>query len=108
MVLIPKGEGEEPLKQRPITITSVMYRLWAATRLRKVATWQESWIHERQHGFRNKHGTEDLLWFLCAKMEEALIDDTPIYLASFDYQKCFDRVPQEITCSSNGWVFPTT
>ena len=96
VVLIPKGEGEEPLKQRPITITSVMYRLWAATRLRKVATWQESWIHERQHGFRNKHGTEDLLWFLCAKMEEALIDDTPVYLASFDYQKCFDRVPQEI------------
>ena len=96
VVLIPKGEGEEPLKQRPITITSVMYRLWAATRLRKVAAWQESWIHQRQHGFRNKHGTEDLLWYLCAKMEEALIDNTPIYLASFDYQKCFDRVPQEI------------
>ena len=31
--LIPKGEGGEPLAMRPISVTSAVYRLWAATRL---------------------------------------------------------------------------
>ena len=34
--LIGKGEGAEPLKLRPISVMPVVYRLWAATRVREV------------------------------------------------------------------------
>ena len=34
--LITKGEGTDPLKLRPIGVMSVVYRLWAATRVRQV------------------------------------------------------------------------
>ena len=39
-----KGEGTSPLKLRPIGVMSVVYRLWAATRVRQVMSWQETWI----------------------------------------------------------------
>ena len=34
ITLIPKGESPNPLDQRPISVASAVYRLWAATRLR--------------------------------------------------------------------------
>ena len=34
--LIPKGEGGMPLDLRPITVTPLVYRIWAAARLNKV------------------------------------------------------------------------
>ncbi|KAJ9444445.1 Retrovirus-related Pol polyprotein from type-1 retrotransposable element R2 [Diplonema papillatum] len=96
VVLIPKGEGPQPLEQRPITITSVMYRLWAATRLRFVREWQESWAHPDQRGFRKKGRTQEVYWLLAAKMEAALLNDEDLFAVAFDYSKCFDRIPQEI------------
>ena len=41
--MISKGEGLRPKDLRPITVTSVLYRLWSATRVREILTWQESW-----------------------------------------------------------------
>ena len=96
VALIPKGEGGAPLKQRPITITSIVYRLWAATRLRHIMEWYESWLQNQQHGFRPKRSTQDLFWYLSAKMEKALLHDEMVYGVAFDYAKCFDRIPQEI------------
>jgi len=70
--LIPKGEGGEPLAMRPISVTSAVYRLWAATRLRDAVMWQESWAQTGQHGFRMGRGI------------------------LLDYSKCFDRLPHNI------------
>ena len=53
--LIPKGEGGAPLAQRPVTVLSGVYRLWAATRARQMLDWQEEWIAEAQRGFRRGH-----------------------------------------------------
>ena len=96
VALLPKGEGPEPLQQRPITITSVVYRLWAATRLRQILSWQEKWAHPSQHGFRPKHSTADALWDLGLRAETALLDGTGLTIVSLDYEKCFDRIPQGI------------
>ncbi|KAJ9456896.1 hypothetical protein DIPPA_17317 [Diplonema papillatum] len=39
--LIPKGEGGfGPMDLRPISVTSAVYRLWAATRLRMLMEWK--------------------------------------------------------------------
>ena len=36
VTLLPKGEGARPFDLRPITVMPVIYRLWAATRLKDV------------------------------------------------------------------------
>jgi hypothetical protein len=66
--LIPKGQGvADPLKQRPVSVMSIVYRLWAATRLGEVIEWQEEWVHSGLHGFRPAHGAEDVYWGLALK-----------------------------------------
>ena len=54
--------GEDPLGLRPITVTPVVYRVWAALRTRQCMAWQEEWIHKGQHGARAKHSTTDALF----------------------------------------------
>ncbi len=41
VTLIPKGQGCQPLDLRPITVMSVIYRLWAVRRLQDLKAWQE-------------------------------------------------------------------
>ena len=49
--LIPKGQGCRPLNLRPISVMSVVYRLWAVRRLHDLKRWQEGWAAMCQHGF---------------------------------------------------------
>ena len=42
ITLIPKGEGAQPLSQRPISIMSIVYRIWAAARAKYCTAWQEN------------------------------------------------------------------
>ena len=95
--LIPKGQGGQPLKMRPITVTSAVYRLWAATRLRDVMAWQEDWINKCQYGFRPGFGTLDAYWEWAAALEVSLLGGEPLSGVSFDFVKCFDRVPHGIS-----------
>ena len=75
---------------------SVVYRLWAETRVREVAAWQQHWLHDSAHGFRPGHGPEDNWWHLALKVEEALLSGENLAGISLDYSKCFDRVPQGV------------
>ena len=68
--LIPKDpEKMGPADLRPISVTSVVYRLWAAHRLSEVMQWQETWIHESVRGFRPHSGTEDVLAQVSLRLE---------------------------------------
>eukprot|EP01064_Diplonema_japonicum_P018815 TRINITY_DN274_c0_g1_i12.p1 TRINITY_DN274_c0_g1~~TRINITY_DN274_c0_g1_i12.p1 ORF type:complete len:1432 (+),score=270.25 TRINITY_DN274_c0_g1_i12:1996-6291(+) len=96
VTLIPKTKNAGPLEHRPITVTSAVYRLWACTRLGDILEWQESWIHKTQHGFRARHGTEDVLMDICTRIEEAAMDKTPLLGVALDFAKCFDTVPQQL------------
>ena len=42
---ISKGAGEEPLAQRPLSILTLVFRLWAAVRLGQVNEWSQQWLH---------------------------------------------------------------
>eukprot|EP00666_Eupelagonemidae_sp_cell4sb_P018026 gene18026-biopygen9074 len=94
--LIPKGEGGEPLCMRPISVMSVVYRLWAATRMRDVREWQERWIADNQHAFRPDNSTLDVFWRLSLAVEEALLQGKPLHGIALDWEKCFDRLPHRI------------
>jgi endonuclease/exonuclease/phosphatase family metal-dependent hydrolase len=92
--LIPKGEGCQPLDQRPISVMSAVYRLWGAARVPAMSAWQETWIAAGQHAYRPGHGTEDVYWTLGLMVEEAILTDTPLHGAFMDFAKCFDSLPQ--------------
>ena len=94
--LINKGEGASALRLRPISVMSVVYRLWAATRGREVLLWQETWISEAQRGSRPAHGTHDAWYGLAIQIEHALLEGTPLSGVALDYSKCFDKVPTHI------------
>ena len=75
---------------------STIYRLWAATRVRDVLTWQEHWIDASVHGFRRSHSAEDIWWTQALAIEDALLRGRCLYGLSLDYGKCFDRIPIHI------------
>ena len=37
--LIPKGEGMLPMQQRPLSVLSQLYRVWAGIRLEECMVW---------------------------------------------------------------------
>eukprot|EP00973_Karenia_brevis_P047280 6561799-Karenia_brevis.AAC.1 len=94
--LIPKGDSRDPKDLRPISVMSTVYRLWAATRLHDIRDWTEQWLDGVQHGARRGHGTEDIYWDLALKVENAMLEGSPLYGLSLDYAKCFDRLPHGI------------
>ena len=50
--LIPKEGPPGPLQTRPLSVLSMVYRLWAGVRLVDAIEWQESWAQPAAFGFR--------------------------------------------------------
>ena len=42
---IDKGAGAAALDQLPLTILSLVYRLWASIRLEEINPWVRTWMH---------------------------------------------------------------
>ena len=92
--LILKEGPPGPLNTRPLTVLSMVYRLWAAGRLVDAIAWQESWAHPAAFAFRPARSglagaavTQVLLELCCLRgwaVEGMSIDDV----------KCFDLIPQ--------------
>ena len=88
---IPKGAGTKPLEQRPITVTSALYRLWGCIRMEKdVMEWQEKWAHDGQYGYRKGRSTLDLSWKIALDVEHATLYGEEIAGVTTDFRKCFD------------------
>ena len=96
ITLIPKGEGGEPLNLRLIAVTPVVYRVWAAAKMRQCIQWQELWIRRGQHGARAKHSTMNDLIHLSLVFEEAALEGKPMNGVAIDLTKAFDNVPIDI------------
>ena len=95
--LIPKPDSDgDPLSQRPITITAVLYRIWASIRAQSAFPWLDKLSPAGLHGCRPKHGTEDLYWHLAAQLECAHLTGEHIFGVAIDFKKCFDTVPINI------------
>ena len=97
ITLIPKGDGGAPLNLRPITVAPIVYRMWAAIRMKHSIPWQESWMTKGQHGARAKHSTVNALARISMVIERAILEGTPIYGITFDLAKAFDNIPIEVT-----------
>eukprot|EP00973_Karenia_brevis_P038221 5269741-Karenia_brevis.AAC.1 len=94
--LISKGQGHAPSQLRPISVLSVVYRLWAARRLRDMLRWQEQWSPASQSSFKRGHAGEDVFMKMALQVEEALLTGVPLFGLSLDYCKCFELFPHKI------------
>ena len=100
--MIPKGEetnGVEGL--RPITVLSILHRLYAASRLQSdLLDWQERVVKDLPlRACRPKNGTDDLLIPLALTLEDA---DDELFGASYDLSKAFDSLAFEIEENDDG------
>ena len=96
---LPKGEGLGPGDIRPITITSVVYRLWAAVRVQELISWQETWLDSAICSYRPEKGCEDIWVSQAISVEYALIFDEPLAGFNADLAKAFDRIPVHVLLS---------
>ena len=64
VTLAPKNEFD----QHPISVNSVVYRMWASVRATQLCSWQESWT---QFGYRRGKRSVDPAWCSAAAAEHA-------------------------------------
>ena len=96
MSLVPKGEGRKPLQQRPLTVFSVIYRLWAGIRYQHLAAWQDSWADKAICGGRRYFETQDAGWEASLDLEEAALRNSSLIALFLDYSKFFDYFVYQI------------
>ena len=95
VTMIPKATGgTRPQDQRPITVLDVLYRIWAKG---VVLTWspvlQGEYLGQAAMGFRAQTGTLHLSQLLSDLIELQRRRKRPLWLVSFDVEKCFPSLP---------------
>ncbi|KAJ9442009.1 hypothetical protein DIPPA_06671 [Diplonema papillatum] len=67
-----KGRGRlRIMNRRPISVTSAVSRLWAATRLRILMEWMLTWVPEGMQGAIPKRGADDVMYAIGLRIEHA-------------------------------------
>ena len=94
--LIPKEGPPGPLNTRPLTVLSMVYRLWAGIRLEEAIRWQEAWAHPCAFGFRPARSALDGATVTQVLLELCRLKGWAVAGMSIDYVKCFDLIPQAV------------
>ena len=95
VAMIPKAAGgSRPQDQRPITVLDVLYRIWSKG---VVLTWGPTlhgqYLGTAAMGFRAESGTLHAAQLLSDVIALRRRQSAPLWLASFDIEKCFDSLP---------------
>ena len=95
VTMIPKAAGgSRPRDQRPITVLDVLYRIWAkGTVLTWGPTLQNNYLGAAAMGFRAQTGAVPLVQLLSDIIALQRRRQAPLWLASFDIEKCYDMLP---------------
>ena len=94
MVVSP--EKNRTVDLRPVSLTSVVYRVWGGVGLPHLMRWQESWLPDTLRGFRQGSGADDLYTAIACEVEHALATGEKLCGVSFCYKQAFDLVPHQI------------
>ena len=94
--LIPKEGPPGPLNTRPLTVLSIVYRLWAGVRLVDAIAWQEAWAHPVAFGFRPARSALDGAAVTQVHLELCRLRGWAVAGMSIGYVKCFDLIPQAV------------
>ena len=94
-----KGSPAECDNYRPISLVSVLYKLYASILLRRLkAAGAEGRLWQTQFGFRSKRSTEDALFIVRRRLDQALAaKGGRVFLLALDWKKAFDAIsPQRL------------
>ena len=90
------GSKQNANNYRPISLTSIPCKLLEHIVLRNLLEKIDSWLHNRQHGFRKGLSCETQI---CATLHEimgATDKKSSVHAAVLDLSKAFDRVPHAL------------
>ena len=100
ITLIPKSNSDKRVLStyRPITISTVLYRLFAKILCREVQTWMEQSgiLGEMQYGFRKERRGEDCIFILTSAIEIARQEGTGLITCFLDCTRAYDRIDRNI------------
>lgn len=70
--------------------------MWASVRPTQLCSWQESWAHPTQFGYRRGKRSVDPAWCSAAAAQHAWLSQAHRVGFSLDLAKAYDRIPHEI------------
>ena len=85
----------EPLGYRVPVKTPVVYRRWAATRLRHSSEWIEEWATADMFAGIAGMSVEEAWYSTALHLERARLQGQPATGASVDIHKCFDQLVRD-------------
>ena len=81
------------VQQRPLSVLSQLYRVWAGVRLEECMIWQQKCIPPQAYGFRKKRGATDASALIALLIELHTVMRAALKGFGLDYVKCFDLIP---------------
>ena len=93
---IKKNAGLTPLDNRPIALTSSLYRLWAKLRWNQLQQWYHEWIPSELKGGVTDRQAIDSYFQVALEIEQSQFDKHPIFGILYEYEKCFDNIAWSI------------
>ena len=84
------------MQQRPLSVLSQLFRVWAGVKLEECMIWQEKWVHPHAYGFRKKRGSTNAAALIALLIELHTVMRAALKGFGLDYVKCFDLIPQQV------------
>ena len=105
--MCPKPKVTEDVKLtdlRPLVLVEVTRKLWTGIIITRIKNlWErEQLLHQGQHAFRSKHGTDTATLQLINALEQARESCAQIFLSSWDMKRAFDSVAKNVLAAS--WI----
>ena len=93
---LKKGDGEFPLEQRLLSVTSVWYYAWAANAYRALDGWRAQRTHNASYGAAAGSTIQDVAWGLALRIEAAHHGGTQLGGLALDRKKRFDLLTSDL------------
>ena len=92
---LAKKEGAATTNEfRPITIFSIIYRVYSGLQARMLLRWCDDWTHPDVHGNRRAHSTSHLWRTMVHAIQVAYDQNKPLSGLTADIEKCFNCLPR--------------
>ena len=95
--LFKKGSRSDPLNYRPISLTSIVSKIFEHIISHNINNFLESnsLLYEHQHGFRTKHGCDTQLLNTVTEFIDYFDELVSVDIAVLDFSKAFDVVSHD-------------
>lgn len=93
-------EACETNQYRPITVFSLIYRIFSSLHARHLLTWADGWCHPDIYGNRQHHRTVDLWRALTSQIQAAQDQGSSLSGLTADVEKAFNCLPRWVILSA--------